>query len=72
VILSAQTTDEQVNMVTQALFLRFPTANALAAADLSTVEEIVHPLGFYHVKARHIVETAKLLVSRYDAKFLPI
>lgn len=62
VILSAQCTDEQVNAVTPALFGLFPDAEALAEADLTTVERLVHSTGFYHAKARNIIATAGALV----------
>ena len=53
--LSAQCTDERVNMVTPALFARYPTLEAFAEADVAEVEEYVHSCGFYHAKARDIV-----------------
>src|SRR5690349_321435 len=58
-ILSAQTTDKRVNMVTPALFAKYPTAQALAHADLKDVEELVHTTGFYRNKAKNIVGMAK-------------
>ncbi len=68
VILSAQTTDDQVNIVTKELFHRFPNSESLAAADIHEVENIVYPLGFYHVKAKHIIETAKVLQGRFNGQ----
>jgi len=53
-ILSAQTTDRQVNSVTGALFEKFPTAAALAAAPLREIETLIRPTGFFHNKARNI------------------
>ncbi|MEN6499891.1 MAG: endonuclease III [Rectinema sp.] len=71
VILSAQTTDEQVNMVTEELFDRFPTAGKLALADIAEIERIIHPVGFFHVKARHIIDTAKALEERFGGNIPP-
>ncbi len=65
-ILSAQTTDIRVNMVTPALFARYPDAEALAGADLSELEEIVRSTGFYANKSRSLVGMAQALVERYD------
>jgi endonuclease-3 len=65
-ILSAQTTDIRVNMVTPALFTRYPDAEALAGADLSELEEIVRSTGFYANKSRSLVGMAQALVERYD------
>lgn len=64
-ILSAQTTDQAVDKVRPPLFARYPTPEALANADIHEVEEIIHSTGFYQVKARHIVNTAAMLVSRF-------
>lgn len=71
VILSAQTTDEQVNMVTPELFGRFPNADALAHADIADVERIIHPVGFFHVKACHIIDTAKVLKKNFGGDIPP-
>lgn len=68
VILSAQCTDAKVNEVTRVLFRGFPTPTRLASAPLADVEKIVYPTGFYREKAAHIVETAQLLVERYDGQ----
>ncbi len=67
-ILSAQTTDVRVNQVTPALFARYPDAEALAAALLSEVEELVRSTGFYNNKARSIVGMAQALVERFDGE----
>ncbi|NCB62917.1 MAG: endonuclease III [Clostridia bacterium] len=63
--LAAQCTDERVNMVTPALFARFPTLESLAAADVSEVEEFIHSTGFFRAKARDIVAASQMLVSDY-------
>jgi endonuclease III len=64
-ILSAQCTDERVNRVTPALFQRFPSAHALASADLAEVEELVRSTGFFRAKAKSIVSCAATLVARH-------
>ena len=67
-ILSAQCTDKRVNMVTPVLFGRFGTAEELAAAPLSEVEEIIHSTGFYQNKARNIVAMAQRLVEVHEGE----
>ena len=62
VVLSAQCTDKRVNMVTPALFARFPTLEAFAEADVEEVEKYIHSCGFYHAKARDIVNCAIVLL----------
>ena len=66
--LSAQCTDERVNQVTPALFARFPTLEALAAADVSEVEAFIHSTGFFRAKARDIVAASKMLVEEYGGR----
>ena len=66
--LSAQCTDERVNIVSVPLFEKFPTVYDMAAAELSDVEEIVRPCGLYHTKAQSIVAAAKLLVERHGGQ----
>ena len=65
-VMSAQTTDERVNSVTPELFDRYPDAQALAQAQLWDVENIIRPVGFYHMKALHIIELSQALVERFD------
>lgn len=65
VILSAQTTDVGVNKVTPVLFKRFPTPEALAAADPAEVEQIVHPTGFFRNKTKNIMGAAQRIVAEY-------
>ena len=64
-ILSAQCTDARVNMVTPALFERYPDADSLARADLGDVEQIVRSTGFYQSKAKNLLGMAVGLVERY-------
>jgi endonuclease-3 len=67
-ILSAQTTDERVNMVTPTLFAKYPTPHDLAAADPAEVEEIIRTTGFYRNKARSIIGMATALVERFGGE----
>ncbi|MYG92466.1 MAG: endonuclease III, partial [Acidimicrobiia bacterium] len=64
-VLSAQTTDENVNGVTPELFRRWPTAEDLAGACMEEVEGVVFSTGFYRQKARSIVELSRDLTERY-------
>ena len=66
--LSAQCTDARVNLVTPALFAAYPTLEAMANADISHVEELVHSCGFYKHKARDIVLGCQMLLSDYGGK----
>ena len=66
--LAAQCTDERVNMITPALFERFPTLDAFAEADVEEVERYVHSCGFYRAKARDIVACAKVLRDKYKGE----
>jgi len=64
-ILSAQCTDARVNMVTPALFARYPTPQDLAAANPSELEEIVRSTGFYQSKAKNLIGMARGVVDRF-------
>ena len=66
--LSAQCTDARVNLVTPALFEAYPTLEAMANADISHVEELVHSCGFYKHKARDIVLGCQMLLNSYGGK----
>ena len=66
--LAAQCTDERVNMITPALFGRFPTLESFAEADVEEVEKYVKSCGFYHTKARDIVNCAKILLTQYGGR----
>ena len=63
--LSAQCTDERVNQVTPALFARFPTLEALAAAEPADVEPYIHSCGFFRAKAKDIVLASRMLLSDF-------
>ncbi len=67
-MLSAQSTDVQVNKATPALFKKYPTPEKLAAADIEDVERLVKSCGFYKTKAKNIVTTARILSQEYGAK----
>jgi endonuclease III len=64
-ILSAQCTDKRVNMVTPALFARYPNATALSAAKQEDVEEIIKSTGFFRNKAKSLIGMATALVERH-------
>ncbi|HTE05762.1 MAG TPA: endonuclease III [Planctomycetota bacterium] len=68
VILSAQCTDKRVNIVTPALFARYPDAAALATADQADVEELVRTTGFFRNKAKNLVGMARALVERFGGQ----
>lgn len=67
-ILSAQTTDVRVNMVTPALFARYPDAASLASADIESVEQIIKTVGLYPSKARNLIKMARLIVDEFDGE----
>lgn len=68
VVLSAQCTDAAVNKVTPALFERYPTPAAMAAASPADVEEIIHSLGFFRSKAKNIVALAQTLLAEFGGE----
>jgi len=67
-ILSAQCTDKRVNLVTPALFERFPTAAAMAAADTGELEELIRTTGFFRSKAKSLKGCATALVERHGGR----
>ena len=68
VILSAQCTDVRVNKTTKTLFKRYKTAEEYAAADPAELEGIVRSCGFYRMKAKSIIETARLILANFGGK----
>lgn len=66
--LSAQCTDARVNLVTPALFEKYPTLDDYCNADVKDIEEIIHSCGFYHGKARDIVAMAQKIKSDFGGK----
>ena len=67
-ILSAQCTDKRVNMVTPALFARYPDAQALARASQDDVEELVRTTGFFRNKAKNLIAMARALVADHEGR----
>lgn len=68
VLLSAQTTDAQVNKVTPRLFAQWPTPEAMAGASVADVADTIKSLGFYKSKAKHVVEAAQMIVADYGGE----
>lgn len=64
-ILSAQCTDERVNMVSPILFAKYPGAKELAKAKQSDVEKIIYSTGFYKNKAKHLIQASKAIIQSY-------
>ena len=68
VVLSAQTTDKSVNVVTKDLFAKYPDAYALAEASQEDVAEMIKRIGMYKTKSQNILALAKMLVEKYDGQ----
>lgn len=67
-ILSAQCTDARVNIVTKDLFQKYPSIEAFAKADLKEMEQDIHSTGFYHNKAKNIIECCRQLLMEYKGE----
>jgi len=67
-ILSAQSTDQRVNMVTPALFARYPDAHALASASTEELETQIHSTGFFRAKSKALVGMARALVAQHHGQ----
>ena len=67
-ILSAQTTDSTVNMVTKNLFKKYHTPEDYANADIKELEQEIHSTGFYHNKARNLQKCCKILVEKFHSQ----
>ncbi|MFR9063960.1 MAG: endonuclease III [[Clostridium] scindens] len=67
-MLSAQCTDSRVNIVTESLFKKYPSASAFASAGLKELEQDIKPTGFYHNKAKNIISCMKDIVDKYDGE----
>ncbi len=65
-MLSAQTTDKRVNMVTDILFSKYPSVEALSEASLEDVINIIRPVGTFNKKASNVIEITKKLLKDYD------
>ena len=66
--LAAQCTDARVNIVTKELFVKYPTLEAFAEADISELEQCVKPCGFYHTKAKDLKAAANQLIENFGGK----
>lgn len=66
--LAAQCTDERVNKITPVLYERYPTLKALAQADILELEEIIRSCGFFHTKARDIIDCANAIIERFGGR----
>lgn len=67
-LLSAQCTDKRINMVTPALFARYPDARSMAAATVEEVYELIRSVSYPNAKAKHLVEMACQLVERFNGE----
>lgn len=68
VLMSAQTTDKMVNRVMPKFMEDFPTPESLANASIAEIEDHIKQIGLYRSKAKHLSETAKILVEKYNSK----
>lgn len=66
--LSAQCTDARVNLITPALFAKFPTPDSFANATIEQVEELIKSCGLYHSKAKDLVALGKVLVEKFNGQ----
>ena len=65
-MLSAQCTDERVNIVTKDLFAKYPDVASFAVADICEMERDIHSVGFYRSKAKNIINTARIIHEKYN------
>ena len=68
IVLSAQTTDENVNKATKGLFKEFPNAKLLASARIKKIEKLIFSTGFYKIKSKNIHALSKMLVNDYNSR----
>ncbi len=71
VILSAQSSDDQVNKVTPALFKLYGTPEKMTGASREEIENLIRGVGLYRNKARHLKELARILIEKYDGQVPP-
>ena len=67
-ILSAQCTDDRVNMVTPVLYKKFPTLESIANAKLPALEKVIHSTGFFRAKARHLQNSARRILDEHNGQ----
>jgi len=67
-ILAAQCTDQKVNQITPALFRKYPTAEAFAAADRAELEAVIRPTGFFRNKAKSIIGATRKIVEDFGGR----
>ncbi|MEA1987551.1 MAG: endonuclease III, partial [Candidatus Marinimicrobia bacterium] len=67
-ILSAQSTDKQINKITPKLFQKYPTAEKMANADIEKIKVLIKSSGFYNAKAKNIINASKKIVSNYSGE----
>lgn len=67
-VLSAQSTDKRVNLVTPEVFTRYPDAAALAGADRAELEELIRPTGFFRAKADSLIRIGQALVENFEGR----
>ena len=68
IVLSAQTTDENVNKATKGLFREFPNAKLLASARIKKIEKLIFSTGFHKIKSKNIHALSKMLVNDYNSR----
>ena len=68
VILSAQCTDERVNKATPSIFAKYNTPQDFANIDISLLEELIHPCGFYKTKARNIIKCSQQIIENFNGE----
>ncbi len=68
VMLSAQTTDIQVNRVTNKVFEKFPDMESFAQANIDDVEKLIHSINFYKTKSKHLIKMSQILIKDFDSK----
>ena len=68
VVLSAQCTDERVNKTTPSIYSKYPTVYDFDNMDLSTLEELIHPCGFYKNKAKNLKAAARTIIEKYNGE----
>ena len=71
VLLSAQTTDKRVNIVTKELFKKYPDVYTLKDADIEEVKEIIKSIGLTNSKAKNLIALANEVVNKYEGKIIP-